>query len=176
MKLHGCEQQLHGKINSLLSMLAEHHNCNSHVLADANIMRSGAINADHADDPELIQAAGTGDLERVFSLLYCEEVNANITNASGITPLLQATLDTQENLNIVELLIDRGADVNATTPDGLTPLMAASIKGYKHIVLRLLKAGADMRKKDRFGYTAAALATRLGHDDIEMILIDNSKQ
>jgi ankyrin repeat protein len=177
MKLHACEQKLHSKINSLLSVLAEHHNCESNVTfnapTDANITRSNAINI---DDPELIQAAGTGDLQRVFALLYCEEVNPNITNVSGVTPLLQATLDTQENLSIVELLIDRGADVNATTPDGLTALIVASIKGYKNIVLSLLKAGADMRKKDMFGYTAAALATRLGHSDIEMILVDNSKQ
>ena len=121
MKLHGCEQQLHGKINSLLSMLAEHHNCNSHVLADANIMRSGTINA---DDPELIQAAGTGDLERVFSLLYCEEVNPNITNVSGITPLLQATLDTQENLNIVELRIPINSIINSNNIRAPIPIIS----------------------------------------------------
>ncbi|MDP5370578.1 MAG: ankyrin repeat domain-containing protein [Pseudomonadota bacterium] len=177
MKLRECEQKLHSKINSLLSVLAEHHDCDSNIGLnapnDAHIMHSNAIGA---DDLELILAAGTGDLHRVFALLYCDQVNPNISNVSGATPLLQTTLDTQENLSIVELLLDRGADVNATTPDGLTALIIASIKGYKNIVLRLLKAGADMRKKDMFGYTAEALAIRLGHNEISDILVDNSKQ
>lgn len=135
-----------------------------------NTTRMSVINT---HNHELIHAAGTGDLQRVFSLLYCEEADPNTKNASGITPLLQATLDTQENLGIIELLIDRGADVNTTTPDGLTALIVASIKGYKNIVATLIKAGADIHKKDIFGYTAAALAARLGHTDIEAIL--NSK-
>ncbi len=174
MKSHAFEQKLHCKINSLLTTLGKHYNCDSDaafVPVDRNIARSNVI-----DDPELILAAGTGDLQRVFSLLYCEEANPDITNASGVTPLLQTTLDIQENLSIVELLIDRGADVNVATSDGLTALMVASIKGYKNIVLSLLKAGADMRKKDMFGYTALALAARLGHEEIEGILVDNGKQ
>lgn len=177
MYLSNCESKLHNKINSIISLLTEHNNCDTNVISNPsaitmNITRNCSINI---HDPELIQAAGTGDLQRVFSLLYCEEVDPNIQNNSGLTPLLQATLDTQENLSIVELLIDRGADVNTTTPDGLTALIIASIKGYKNIVTALINAGADIRRKDIFGYTATALAARLGHTDIEEILNNNHK-
>ena len=176
MYLSNCESKLHNKINSIVSLLTEHNNCDTNVITNPsitmNITRNCAINT---HDPELIHAAGTGDLQRVFSLLYCEEADPNIKNNSGIAPLLQATLDTQENLSIVELLIDRGADINTTTPDGLTALMVASIKGYKNIVVALINAGADIRKKDIFGYTATVLAARLGHTDIEEILNNNHK-
>lgn len=175
MKADTFEQNLHTKVDSLIAVLGRIYNCSSDEVSPTSV-NTNITRTINVDDPELIQAAGTSDLQRVFALLYCDEIDPNIKNDAGITPLLQAILDKQENLSIVELLIDRGADVNAVTSDGLTSLMIASIKGYKNIVLKLLKAGADMRKKDMFGYTAEALATRLGHYEIKDILEDNSKK
>ena len=43
------------------------------------------------------------------------------------------------HIDIVKLLLDKGADVNAKSKDGDTALKAASVKGHTEIV-ELLKA------------------------------------
>jgi hypothetical protein len=123
-----------------------------------------------SSDSELTYAANTGDLQRVFALLYCEGVDPNARSASGATALIQATLNGIDNLGIIDLLLDRGVDVNAATSDGLTALMVATIKGHHAVVERLLEAGAEVRMQDMFRYNALAFAERLGHDAISELL------
>ena len=48
---------------------------------------------------------------------------------------------------IVQALIDKGADVNAKDKKGATALMLASQKGYKEIVQLLITKGADVNAK-----------------------------
>jgi len=48
----------------------------------------------------------------------------------------------QGNLDIVELLLAKGADVNEKSTGGRTSLEIASIKGYTKIVEILRRAGA----------------------------------
>ena len=43
---------------------------------------------------------------------------------------------------VVELLLEKGADVNAKTTDGVTAAAAAKWKGHTDIVQLLKKAGA----------------------------------
>ena len=181
------EQELHTRIDSTLNELniyaADYNYCREEM--DLNVGNSSrtnrtkfmiSSNAIVMDDPELIHAAGTGDLQRVFALLCCEEINPNIRSATGTMALIQTVFDIHENLGIVELLLNQNADVNAVTTDGLTALMVAVIKGYKNIVIRLLKAGADIHKKDMFGYDAMAFAVRLNHDDIAELLMGSARQ
>lgn len=53
-------------------------------------------------------------------------------------------------IEIVQLLLDEGADVNVQGRYGDTALMIASYKGHKEIVQLLLEKGADKRiKNDR---------------------------
>jgi hypothetical protein len=48
------------------------------------------------------------------------------------------------HLNLVNLLLENGADVNkATIDDGTTPLSIAAERGHLHAVLALLRARAD---------------------------------
>ena len=47
-----------------------------------------------------------------------------------------------ENLEIVELLMEQGADVDLWDIDGLTPVMIAAEKGHMYVVQSLVKNGA----------------------------------
>jgi ankyrin repeat protein len=70
----------------------------------------------------------------------------------------EATIRNQEP-ELVELLIDAGADPNSADGDGLTPLMLAAARGQRDLVQVLLKRGADIDAKASYGITAWQVAT-----------------
>ncbi|WP_439587831.1 ankyrin repeat domain-containing protein [Hydrogenophaga sp.] len=57
----------------------------------------------------------------------------------------------------------REVDVNAIDPQGRTALMRAAVQGDADRVRHLLEAGADPRRRDREGRSAADLAREAGH-------------
>nr|WP_084680306.1 ankyrin repeat domain-containing protein [Chryseobacterium luteum] len=75
-------------------------------------------------------------------------------NARGIdecTPLYYAV--GKNDINVVEILIDKGADVTIADKDGNTPLMAAAdmFDDDDTIIKLLLKNGDDPYQKNNFG-------------------------
>ncbi|XP_044844507.1 protein phosphatase 1 regulatory subunit 12C isoform X3 [Mauremys mutica] len=66
----------------------------------------------------------------------------NGTNADGISALHQACID--ENLEVVQFLVENGADVNQADNEGWTPLHVAASCGYKEIAQYLLAHGAQV--------------------------------
>lgn len=59
-----------------------------------------------------------------------------------------------ESMDIVQALLDAGADPNACTPDGESPLHVAASKKLNDIVVTLLEAGADPNLATPEGITA----------------------
>lgn len=85
----------------------------------------------------------------------------------GYTPLHLAVEN--ENLNIMQLLIENGANVNAnTTGYKQTPLMFASILGCYDLVVALIKSGADKNIKDEMGCTALDWAKNYKNESFNM--------
>lgn len=83
------------------------------------------------DNPELekqinvIDRIKEGNLEKFKSLIQSDPTIINkIVNEEGDTPLHIACLE--EKIDLVELLIKRGADINASNKSGLSPLHYAS--------------------------------------------------
>ncbi|MBN3293863.1 PP12C phosphatase, partial [Polypterus senegalus] len=64
------------------------------------------------------------------------------TNADGITALHQACID--ENLEMVQFLVEHGANVNQSDNEGWTPLHVAASCGYSDIAEYLLQHGANV--------------------------------
>lgn len=73
--------------------------------------------------------------------------------------------------DLLQLLIDNGADINQETPRG-TPLMSAATSDLNaELVEILLKADAKVNQQDRNGRTALFYAAAFGCDTISTILL-----
>ncbi len=71
--------------------------------------------------------------------------NVNDVNKDGWSALMFAIEN--NNLGIVDVLIEEGADVNIEDKNGLTPIVLARRVRNEKIVSLLLKAGATTHKK-----------------------------
>ncbi|XP_035725103.1 ankyrin repeat domain-containing protein 27-like [Vespa mandarinia] len=67
-------------------------------------------------------------------------------------------------VNIVDYLLNHGADTNVTDNDSFTPLHCALMKGHQNIVLLLLHANANPIIVDNYGNTALHIASDRGHE------------
>jgi ankyrin repeat protein len=93
----------------------------------------------------IIPASERGHVEIVRELLTRTSINVNHINNLGWTALLEAIILSnggKAHQQIVQLLVDHGADVNLADPDGVTPLKHARERGFIEIERILLQAGA----------------------------------
>ena len=79
---------------------------------------------------------------------------------------------THGHREIVQALIDTGADVNHQNQFGDTALIWAAHKGHLEIVQTLIDAGADVNHQNIYGDTALKTATWREHTEIEEALIE----
>jgi uncharacterized protein len=134
----------------------------------------------------LIPAAERGHVEIVQELLTRTDVDVNHINNLGWTALLEAVIlgdGGDRHQQIVQLLVDHGADVHIADKDGVTPLAHARARGFIEIeriliaalsrdlqliaaaeqgeaeaVQQLLAQGASVRARDNHGRTALIAA------------------
>lgn len=121
---------------------------------------------------ELMTAAYAGDLEKVQQLLAAgAEVNA--TDETGWTALMKACYNSEKKhgfADVVQALIDAGADVEAPIGYGVRPLMLAAGYGETAVVDALLKAGADVLAKNEGGFTALMMVKQKFYVDVINLL------
>ena len=86
----------------------------------------------------------------------------NAKRADGMTALMIAAESGQ--VEVVKLLLDRGAAVNREDKQRLTALMWASGKGHLEIARLLLAAGADVHTVDVTGRNSPPDCTTQGPD------------
>ncbi|WP_413818305.1 ankyrin repeat domain-containing protein [Thiomonas sp.] len=170
-----------------------------------NIDDAGAVRSLLAQgfDPNAVDSHGNSALYLALRynslkvarvLIDDPHIHLDQLNPSGENALMIASL--QGDLDIVKLMVDKGAEVNkpgwtplsyaatrghteivkyllehsayidAAAPNGSTPLMMAAYFGYDGTVKLLLEEGADPKLKNAMGFTALTLATKMGHQDI----------
>lgn len=95
--------------------------------------------------------------------------NFNRTLADISAPLYQASLSGL--IEIVELLLAKGADVNGQGGSYGTALEAASGKGHDQIVELLLVKGADVNTQGGYYFTALAAASKEGYKQVVELLL-----
>lgn len=141
-----------------------------------------------AETTPLHRAAWNGDMPTVVSELE-KGVDPNIRDDLQRTPLHLAcykgrisTTPVEERVvgqpdpgnyytdEMVEYMIEKGADVNAVDKDGSTPLMEAIPNGHKAIVDLLIKHGAKVDVENRHGDTPLSTAERRKHEEIQQRL------
>jgi len=90
----------------------------------------------------------------------------------GQTALMLAV--SHGRLDMVQLLVEAGADLNIRDEDGSSALMCAAEHGQTEIVKHLLAhPDTDIFAKDNDGLTALAVAMEAGHRDLGVILYAN---
>jgi ankyrin repeat protein len=85
----------------------------------------------------------------------------------GGTPLMYAA--SSRNIEVVRLLLEKGADVNARHSGNGGALMLAAQMGNPGIVKLLVEKGADVNLRNDYGYTALMYAATAESNDPELI-------
>lgn len=79
-------------------------------------------------------------------------------------------------MQVVEALLEGGAQVDLADGEQRTALRAASWGGHEEVVARLLERGADVNRADREGRTALIAAAYMGHAEIVEHLLDGGAE
>ena len=76
-------------------------------------------------------------------------------------------------MNVVELLLTKGANINDKDNDGWSSIICASCQGHVNVVKLLLSKGANINDTDNYGNSSIIVAIR--NNDIEMVNLLLSK-
>ena len=139
--------------------------------------RGGGIGQSKPPPPtaneQLLTAINDDNIEGVEIALSIPEVDINNNNGLGIGPPLLYAVD-KGQIEIVELLLDKGADIDSIDVSQQTALMVASGMGHFGIVELLLKRGANVNATENDGYTALIYASsgEDGHPEIVKLLLE----
>lgn len=106
---------------------------------------------------EIHDAASKGDLVTVKTLLSENPDLANAADEKGSAPLHSACYEGHPE--VVEFLLEKGADIEALNGRGFTPLQLAVYGGRRDVVELLLEKGADINAENKqMGMTVLDLA------------------
>lgn len=130
----------------------------------ATVLLSGCQESIH-------DAALKGDVETARRMLDANPQLINTRNKLGKTPLHQSL--TGGNDEIINLLIEHGADVNAQDNTGLTPLHIAAWWSVTTRAKILIDHGANVRATDKFGDTPLHTAAMHGRGKMCLFLINS---
>ena len=129
---------------------------------------------------DLLAAAKAGDPAGVEAAIaagadvnYINDIGINtlIVGAKyGLTALMFAARE--GHIDIVRLLLDRGANINAINDYERTALMWAANTGHTDVVRLLLDRGANINAVDGDGDTALMSASESGHTYTVRLLLD----
>jgi ankyrin repeat protein len=127
---------------------------------------------DALDQTALIAAVSHNSIACVRLLLE-HGADPKVTDNAGWTPLIFAAYfgGSDEMLN---LLLDRGAEINAQNDRGITALYLASASGHVPQVKLLLARGADRSIASKSGYTPLRIAQIKSLDPVVALLDPNA--
>jgi len=97
--------------------------------------------------------------------------NSEKTNVKNLNRKLINAAGSYGSIDIVNKLLEDGADVNTADANGTTALMSATYKGLEPVVKVLLAAGADVNTADANGKTALMIAADSGWPAIVDMLL-----
>ena len=115
----------------------------------------------------LMHYAVVGTAHAINELIQ-QGADVNAVDDDGDTALYYAL--SRDRAEIVDLLLDHGADPNITGRRGnprqlANPLQVAADHGWNEVVSSLLRHGADINRQGSGGVTAAMLAAGAGHTE-----------
>ncbi len=115
------------------------------------------------------KAAYKGDLKKVKEIIGRDPNEINVQDAQGFTPLHLAS--GKGHIEIVEFLLNHGADIELEIFNGVTPLMLAAQYVTNETIKTLLEHGAKVNHKDENGRTALHDAAMYSGKEVINLLI-----
>ena len=110
----------------------------------------------------------------VTSILDADPSLAQSAGVHGISVLFHAVVG--GNLEMVQLLIERGADITSVAGPDATALNAAAWRGDEPMAAWLIEQGASADVPDFEGKTALQRAEENGHESIAAMMRDATEQ
>jgi ankyrin repeat protein len=122
-------------------------------------------------EPNIFEAAATGRIDRVRRLLEQDPQLVHAYSRDGWTALHLANFD---SIELVNLLLDRGADINAVSKNKLvaTPLQGTVVMKKIDFGRLLLDRGADVSPRGEEGTTPLHESAGSGQKDFARLLIE----
>ncbi|NJK65101.1 MAG: hypothetical protein HC921_22440 [Synechococcaceae cyanobacterium SM2_3_1] len=117
----------------------------------------------HMGYPSLDAAVQSGSKEIVQFLLESG------FKVDFLHPLYEAIM--LNSIEMVQLLIEYGADIERCWDEGITPILAAVVSGNSEIVRILVEAGADVNKTDKYGISPIMEAAQMGRQEVYEYLV-----
>ena len=140
------------------------------AVAGVGVAGLSAVALAKAGDAPLIEAVKNVDVEAVEALLnQAPPADVNQTVPDGATALHWAVH--RDDVQLVRLLVDAGADVVVTNRYGVQPIALAAENGNAEILGALLDAGADPNATLSEGETVLMTAARNGNAEAIRVLL-----
>jgi len=124
--------------------------------------------------PLLILAIRSKHREVAYLLMEAGSDVNKISADRGSSALMEATV--QGDREMVEELLDRGADLNLRSKNGQTALMLAIGEGKSEIAQLLIHRGADLSPVDALGMTAKKYAELFKQGETLALIEDRLKE
>jgi len=122
-----------------------------------------------AATPTLLDAAESGDRATALRLL-ADRADPNAPGPDGTTAVMWAAH--HDDLDLVQALIEAGANVTLTNQFGTSALTEAAIVGSAPVIDALLEAGADPNARNPEGETPLMAVARGGNVEAARRLLD----
>ncbi len=152
-------------------------NQGSQKLVDLFVRAGINVNASDEQGNSCLQIAIKNNFTIIANLLLKAGADADVKDASGLTPLLEACgRRTRGYKELALKLIENGADLNVRNHIGWTPLMLAISVGDSDIVALLLENGADPEVRTPKGDNALSLAKKFGYEDIVDLISEHASK
>ncbi|XP_050397840.1 poly [ADP-ribose] polymerase tankyrase-1 [Patella vulgata] len=137
----------------------------------AALTNDANLSSQNESGRELFEACRNGDLGKVKKYVTTQNVNAKDTAGRKSTPLHFAAGFGRKD--VVEHLLENGANVHARDDGGLIPLHNACSFGHAEVVQLLLRHGADANARDNWNYTPLHEAAIKGKVDVCIVLLQH---